>query len=72
MYTEEFNKTVLSSDDDKRLQTFDGITTYPHGTNIFKLWESEMMMVRYFFVKKYADCLFYNEIYNITTTKIRD
>ena len=33
MYTEEVNKIGLSSNDDKRLQTFDGITTYPYGTN---------------------------------------
>ena len=36
MYTEEVNKTALSSDDDKRLQTFDKIETYPYGTNAFK------------------------------------
>ena len=29
VYTEEVNKIGLSSDDDKRLQTFDGIETYP-------------------------------------------
>ena len=33
MYTEEVNKTALSSSDDKRLQTFDRITTYPYGTD---------------------------------------
>ena len=37
MYTEEVNKTVLSSNDDKRLQTSDGVTIYPYVT-------SEMMM----------------------------
>ena len=31
--TEQINKIALSSNDDKRLQTFDKITTYPHGTN---------------------------------------
>ena len=31
-----------SSNDDKRLQTFDIITTYPYGTNPFKVCESEM------------------------------
>ena len=36
VYTVETNKILLSSNDDKRLQTFDGITTYPHGTNVFK------------------------------------
>ena len=43
MYTEEVNKTALSSDDDKRLQTFDKITTYSYGTNVFKVCEREMM-----------------------------
>ena len=55
-------KFALSSDDDKRLQTFDGIETYPYGTNAFKVCESEMMVVRDLFVKKYVDCPFYGEI----------
>ena len=38
VYTEE-----ISSNDDKGLQTFDKITTYPHGTNAFKVCESEMI-----------------------------
>ena len=42
VYTEEVNKIVLSSNDDKRLQTFDKITTYPYGTNAFKISENEM------------------------------
>ena len=44
MYTEEVNKIALSSNDGKRLQTFDGITTYPYGANAFKVCESEMMV----------------------------
>ena len=43
VYTEEVNKIAISSNDDKRLQTFDKITTYPHGTNAFKVCESEMI-----------------------------
>ena len=43
VYTEEVNKIALSSNDDKRIQTFDGITTYPYGTNTFKVCESEML-----------------------------
>ena len=35
VYTEEVNKIALSSNDDKRIQTFDRVTTYPYGTNIF-------------------------------------
>ena len=45
MYTEEVNKIALSSNDDKRIQTFDRITTYPYGTNISKASENEMRYV---------------------------
>ena len=31
MYTEEVNKIAVSSNDDKRLQTFDKLPTYPYG-----------------------------------------
>ena len=55
MYTEEVNKISLSSDDDKRLQTFDGIETYPYGTNVFKVCESKMKVVRDLFVKIYGE-----------------
>ena len=34
VYTEEINKIALSSNDDKRLQTCDRITTYPYGINV--------------------------------------
>ena len=37
VYTEEVNKIALSSNDDKRLQISNRITTYPYGT-------SEIMM----------------------------
>ena len=43
MYTEGINKIALSSNDDKRLQTFDKITTCPYGTNAFKVCESEKL-----------------------------
>ena len=43
VYTEEVNKIALSSNVDKRLQTFDTIATYPYGTNAFKVCESEML-----------------------------
>ena len=43
VYTEEVNKITLSSNDDKRLQTFDRIRTYPYGTNAFKVCKSEML-----------------------------
>ena len=50
VYTEEVNKIALNSSDDKRLETFDGITTYPYGTSTFKVCESEMMVKK----KRYA------------------
>ena len=46
VYTEEVNKIVLSGNDDKRIQTFDRITTYPYGTNVFKVCENEMLAKR--------------------------
>ena len=56
MYTEEVNKIVLSNNDDNRLQTFDGITTYPYGTNAFKVCESKMLMVKDLcFEKNYSE-----------------
>ena len=39
VYTEEVNKIALSSNDDKRIQTSDKITTYPYSMN-----ESEMLL----------------------------
>ena len=45
VHTVEINKTALSSNDDKRLQTFDRVTTYPYGTNAIKVCESEMLRV---------------------------
>ena len=43
VYTEEVNKITLSSNDDKRLQTFDRIRKYPYGTNAFKSYQSERL-----------------------------
>ena len=52
MYTEEVNKIALSSNDNKRLQTSDRITTYPYGTKAFKVCESGMLMVKYLSFEK--------------------
>ena len=66
VYTEGVNKIALSSNDDKRFQTFDKKnTTYPYETNAFKVCESEMMIVRDYFVENYADCPFYDEIMSL-------
>ena len=45
MYTKEVNKVTLYSDDDKVLQTFDRIETYPYGTTSVILCESKRLMV---------------------------
>ena len=42
VYTEDVNKIALSSNDNRRIQTFDKVTTYPHGTSVFKVCENEM------------------------------
>ena len=43
VYTEEINNIALSSNDDKRLKTFDRITSYPYGTNVGKVCKTEML-----------------------------
>ena len=55
VYTEEVNKIALSNNDDKRLQSFDGITTYLYGINALKVAETEMLMVKDLFLKNYNE-----------------
>ena len=43
VYTEEINKIALSSNDDKRLQTFDRITSYPYGSRVGKVCKTETL-----------------------------
>ena len=43
VFFEEVNKMALSSNDDKRIQTFDKVTTFPYETNTFKVREGEML-----------------------------
>ena len=58
LYTEEVNKVALSSNEDKRLQTFDEIETYPYGTTnemlkVFeaKMWKAKMYAKERMFLK---------------------
>ena len=46
VYTEEANNIALSNNDDKRIQTFAEIETYPYGTNAFKICECEMLIIK--------------------------
>ena len=41
--TEQINKIALTSNDDKKLQIFDKITTYPRRTNAIKVCKSKML-----------------------------
>ena len=43
VYTEEINKTALSSNVDKRLQTFARITSYSYGTSAGKVCKTELL-----------------------------
>ena len=45
VYTKEINRIAVSSNDDKRLQFFNRITTYPYGTNAFKVCGSEILSI---------------------------
>ena len=43
VYTLKLNKVALSSNDDKRLQTYGKITTYPHGSSFGKVCKTELL-----------------------------
>ena len=62
VYTEEVNKIALSSNDDKRLKTFDEIKTYPYRTTneilkvfeakeTLKMWKAKMYAKEKIFLK---------------------
>ena len=43
VHTEEINKVALSFEDDKRLISHDGITTYLYGISARILWKQEIL-----------------------------
>ena len=43
VYTEEINKIALCSNHDKRLETFDRITSNPYGASVGKLCKLELL-----------------------------
>ena len=47
VYIEKVNQVALCNVDAKRLQTFDRIITYPYGTNVFKIGETEMLVKKH-------------------------
>ena len=58
VHKKEVNKIVINSNDDKRLQTFDKTTTYPYGSNAFRVCETEMLVEK----KAIPIKLYYNKI----------
>ena len=42
--TVQMNKIALKNSDDKRLRSFNGITTYPYGTSAFMVCMEELKM----------------------------
>ena len=46
--TVQINKIALKNNDDKRLQSFNGITTFPYGTNAFKVCLEEPIIKQVF------------------------
>ena len=44
LYTEDINKIALSSNDDKRLQNFDRITSYSYCVSVGKLSKTELLI----------------------------
>ena len=43
IYAEDVNKIALSSNDNKRLQTYDRITSYPYGTSARKVCKTKVL-----------------------------
>lgn len=42
--TVEINKVAIKNHDDKRLRSFNGITTFPYGINAFKVCFEELQI----------------------------
>ena len=65
VFTEEINKIAISSNDEKRIQDFNGITTHAYGTSAFKVCESEIL------VKKWGKpiAMYYQILCTIKSTK---
>ena len=51
VYTGEVNKIALGSNDDKRLQTFDRITSYPYRTIAGKVCKTELLIMMIILMK---------------------
>ena len=43
VYTKEINKIALSNNDDKRMKTFENITSYPYGTSAGNVCKTKLL-----------------------------
>ena len=68
--TEEVNKIALSSNDDKRIQIFDKVTTFPYEINSFKVCEGEMLSKNK--LNEFDEDIDKTMIENIDSTMIED
>ena len=71
-HTEEVNKIALSSNDEKRLLTFDGIEIYPYGTIPYMVCKNEMLTVKkykYFMYNDKNNAKETNRIFKTRVTK---
>ena len=62
VYTEEVNKMALSSNDDKRIQTFNKVATYPYGTIVFMICRNEMLLKTKFINSKSQSLIYKSQV----------
>ena len=43
VYTQRVNKIALSSNDDKRLQSYDGVNSFAHGSSVGLVCKAELL-----------------------------
>ena len=72
VYTEEVNKIALSSNDDKRIQTFDKVTTYPYGTNVFMVCKNEMLLKNIFINSKSQSLIYKSQVLRKESQALRN
>ena len=72
VYREEVNKIELSSNDDKRIQTFDKVTTYPYVTNAFMVCKNEMLLKNKFINSKSQSLIDKSQVLRIESQTLRN
>ena len=60
VFTEEVNKTALSTNDDKRIQSIDSIETYAYGTRRNLVCKKEK--IKYIYIKNNTKMIHYDDV----------